>query len=90
MMSVSATDTDALRFYYDRSTNPRATNLYQASADLWSAYLEPVRYLSDGTEQALLTPRKDVACVYDAAQNTLQSYVYDAFGSSSPEAGGSG
>ena len=28
--------------------------------------------------------------MYDAAQNTLQSYVYDAFGSSSPEAGGSG
>jgi RHS repeat-associated protein len=82
MMSAASTPTDTLSFYYDNAENQHATNLHQASTDIWSGYLGRNRYLSDGTAQSLLTPRKDVACTYDAGKGTLQSYAYDAFGSS--------
>jgi RHS repeat-associated protein len=79
LMSSSAGG-DALRFYFDVAKNPVVTNIHQSSADLTSAYLSNNRFLSDGTEQILLQPRKDMACTYDAASQTLQSYAYDAFG----------
>jgi len=82
MMSAASTPADSISFYYDTAKNGRATNLHQASTDLWSAYLDRNRYLSDDTAQSLLTPRKDVACTYDASDSTVQSYAYDAFGSS--------
>lgn len=81
-MSVSSTSADTLSFYYDDSPHEQVTNIHAMEDDLWSAYLHRVRYLSDGTEQVLFKPRKDVACTYDASGETLQSYVYDAYGAS--------
>jgi len=80
MMASSSTQGDSLRFYYDTSTNPQATNLHQESTDLWSGYLDSVRYLNDGTEQVLLQPRKDTTGTYDAGTGTVRSYAYDAYG----------
>jgi RHS repeat-associated protein len=82
MMSAASTPSDTISFYYDTAENRHATNLHQESSDLWSAYLDRNRYLSDGSAQSLLTPRKDAACNYDASGSTVQSYAYDAFGSS--------
>ena len=81
MMGSSSTDGDSLQFYYDDNQHAQVTNIYQSGADLWSGYLGNVRYLSDGSEQVLLRPRKDMASTYDAQDKTLQSYVYDAHGS---------
>jgi len=52
---------DARRFYFDRSENAEIMNIHQSGQDLWSGMLDHVRYLSDGTEQVLLQPRKDMA-----------------------------
>jgi RHS repeat-associated protein len=79
LMSSSAGGDD-LRFYFDAAKSPVVTNIHQSSTDLTSAYLDNARFLSDGTEQILLQPRKDMACRYDAVNQTLQSYTYDAFG----------
>ncbi len=39
-----------------------------------------MRYLDDGSEEVLLTPRKDVAATYDPSSNTVTSYDYGSFG----------
>jgi RHS repeat-associated protein len=83
MMASSSAAGDTRKFYYEDSANAQVTNIHQDGSDLWSAYLEGVRYLSDGTEQVLFQPRKDVACTYEAQGQKLQSYNYDAFGSQS-------
>jgi RHS repeat-associated protein len=83
MMASSSTNGDTLQFYYDKSKNAQLTNIYQAGQDIWSGYLRHVRYLDDGTEQVLLKPRKDMACSYDADQQTLAPYAYGPFGSQS-------
>jgi RHS repeat-associated protein len=83
MMASSSAGGATRRFYYEDSQNAQVTNIYQDGSDLWSSYLEGVRYLSDGTEQVLFRPRKDVACTYEAQAQKLQSYTYDAFGSQS-------
>jgi RHS repeat-associated protein len=80
MMASSSAQGDALRFYYDTSANPQATNLHQEQTDLWSGYLGGVRYLNDGSEQVLLQPRKDTTGTYDAGKGTVRSYAYDAYG----------
>jgi RHS repeat-associated protein len=82
-MASSSTNGDSLQFYYDTSKNAQVTNIYQTSQDMWSGYLGHVRYLDDGTEQILLKPRKDMACSYDADQQALAPYAYDAFGAQS-------
>jgi RHS repeat-associated protein len=74
---------EALQFYVDASTNPAVTNIHQLGTGLWSAYLGGARYLSDGAQQVLLSPRKDTACTYTPQNEKLQSYVYDAFGAQS-------
>jgi RHS repeat-associated protein len=79
-MASSSASGDERRFYYDDSGNARVTNIHQGGQDLWSAYLPGVRYLSDGSEQVLVQPRKDMACTYDAGAKTIQSYSYDMFG----------
>jgi RHS repeat-associated protein len=71
------------QFYFDNSRYAEITNIHESGQDLWSAYLDRARYLSDGSEQVLLKPRKDVACRYDARKQTLQSYAYDAYGAQS-------
>jgi RHS repeat-associated protein len=79
MMSSSAGGDDR-RFYFDGAKNSLVTNIREDATGLTSAYLGNNRFLSDGTEQILMQPRKDMACTYDAASRTLQSYAYDAFG----------
>jgi RHS repeat-associated protein len=74
---------DALQFYYDSGATPLMVNTLQSSTGLAASFLGPVRYLSDGTEQVLLQPRKDTAGVYDAAAQTLSPYQYDPYGTAS-------
>jgi RHS repeat-associated protein len=80
MMMSSSAGGDDRRFYYDASTNPQVVNLHDTAGDRWSAWLGRSRFLDDGHEEVVLQPRKDMACTYDAARQTLQSYAYDAFG----------
>jgi RHS repeat-associated protein len=80
MASSTLASGDALLFYYDSSPNPAIVNKLQPSTGMASSFLGPVRYLSDGTEQVLLQPRKDTAGVYDADAETLSSYAYDPYG----------
>ncbi len=77
MASSTAADDSGFGFYYAGSD---MANLHQTDTDQWSAQLGQVRYLDDGSEEVLLTPRKDVAATYDPSSNTLQSYDYDSFG----------
>jgi RHS repeat-associated protein len=79
-LASASSNGDALHFYFDKAENATVTNIHHLASDLWSAYLERVRYLSDGTEEVLLSPRKDTACRYTPADETLQSYAYDIFG----------
>ncbi len=81
MLASASTVEDTLRFYYNAGKDAGVTNIHQPGADLWSAYLGGARFLSDGTEEILLKPRKDTAGTYDPEADTLQAYVYDAFGS---------
>ncbi len=86
MLSSASTGADTLRFYYDAGKDAGVSNIHQPGADLWSAYLHGVRYLSDGSEEILLAPRKDTAGTYHPEAGTLQTYGYDAFGSQSDAA----
>ncbi len=77
MASSTAADDSGFGFYYAGSD---MSNLHQTDTGQWSARLGPVRYLDDGSEEVLLTPRKDVAATYDPSSNTVSSYDYDSFG----------
>src|SRR5262245_55542605 len=66
MATATLASTDALAFTYDESPLPQVTNIQQASTSTWASYLGDTTYLSDGTEQVLCHPRKDVAGVYEA------------------------
>jgi RHS repeat-associated protein len=80
-LASSSLNGDSLHFYQNNEENAEITNIYQDSTGLWDAYVGGGRYLSDGREEILFQPRKDMACAYDPGGQTLQSYVYDAFGS---------
>jgi RHS repeat-associated protein len=90
MMMSSSAGGDELRFYSDAYENPQVTNIHQTGAGLWSAWLDRNRFVDDGSERSVMQPRKDMACTYDAADHTLQSYSYDAFGASRLEGTSSG
>lgn len=82
MSSSTLSSGDALQFYYDAAQLPMMANVSQPSTSLVSSFLGDVRYLSDGTEQVMLTPRKDTVGVYDAAAQSLAPYSYDPYGES--------
>jgi len=84
-LATSTVAEDARRFYFDNDRDAAITNLYQDGQGLWSSYLERNRYLSDGGEQVLLQPRKDVAVCFDAQSQSLQSYAYDGAYGSQPD-----
>jgi RHS repeat-associated protein len=90
MATSSLESGDALQFYYDSSPLPLMVNVRHRASGLDSSFLGPVRYLSDGTEQALLLPRKDTAAIYDGSIQSLSPYAYEPYGapltSSEPEA----
>ncbi len=83
--SLLATSTlasgDALDFTYDTSPLPQVTNIQQSSTGTWASYLGDTTYLSDGTEQVLCQPRKDVAGVYEPPAGSLTPLRYDPYGS---------
>jgi RHS repeat-associated protein len=80
LASSSLASGDALQFYYDTAKTAHMVNTSQPSTGMVASFLGPVRYLSDGTEQALLQPRRDTAGVYDATTQTLSPYAYDPYG----------
>jgi RHS repeat-associated protein len=80
MASSTTADGEGFSFYYDQGKAPQMINVRQVSDGRWSARLGAVRHLSDGTDQVLMTPRKDVSCEYDSSADTISAYRYDAFG----------
>jgi RHS repeat-associated protein len=84
--SLMATSTlasnDALDFYYNAGELPRVANIMQGSTQTWSSYLGNATYLSDGSEQVRSQPRKDVAGIYDPAQQTFTPQRYEPYGAS--------
>ena len=90
LLASSTLPADELLFYYDASATPLMLNTTQTSTGDTASFLGGVRYLSDGTEQVLLQPRKDVAGVYDADAQSLTPYAYDPYGAAEQEVGGSG
>ncbi len=73
-----------MQLYY--SSLPRLTNTRQPSTGRTSSLLGLVRYLTDGTEQCLLAPRKDTAALYQAQTELLTPYAYDAYGAQAAHA----
>lgn len=82
MASSTLGSGDALQFYYDVSGLPEPVNIVQSSTATWSSYLGDTTYLSDGTEQVRCQPRKDVAGVYEPAQQSFTPNLYDPYGAS--------
>jgi RHS repeat-associated protein len=71
---------DALRFYYDNSSAAQVTNQRQSTTGMVAGFLGPLRYLDDGTEQVLVTPRKDTAVLYEPAAEAVTPYTYEPYG----------
>src|SRR6185369_1364003 len=80
MATATLGSTDALAFTYDASLQPQVTNIEQSSTGKWSSYLGDTAYLSDGTEQVLCQPRKDMAGVYEPAADDFTPLRYDPYG----------
>jgi RHS repeat-associated protein len=89
MASSTLGNGDSLQFYYDTAVNAEMMNLNQTSTGLWSSYLGGTTYLSDGTEQTLCQPRKDMAGVFDASQQSFTPVRYDPFGATASATDGS-
>lgn len=81
LMASSTLDSgDALQFYYDDATHPSVVNSRQLSTGAAASFLGNVRYLSDGSEQVMLRPRKDTVSLYDASTQALAPYAYEPYG----------
>jgi RHS repeat-associated protein len=80
MASAAADGASGWRFYYDDGGNAQVTNIYEPGSQRWSAHLGAARFVSDGTEQILVQPRKDLACEYDPATQAVTPHRYDAYG----------
>lgn len=79
LLRQTALGSDALKFYYAGASG-RVINQNQSATGLMSGRLAAGRYLSDGTEQVLVLPRKDTAGLYSPSAKTLEPYAYDPFG----------
>ncbi len=80
MSSATADGADGWHFYYDDSQNPQVSNIYEPSTQRWSGYLGSARFVSDGGEQVLIEPRKDLVCEYDPRSQSVEAHTYDAYG----------
>jgi RHS repeat-associated protein len=81
LMASSTLDSgDTRYFYYDNAGTAQMTNIEDSGSGLISVELGALRSLSDGGLQVLLSPRKDVAGVFDPALGTFSPYRYDPFG----------
>jgi len=81
MATAAIGNTDSLAFTYDVSSLPQVANIQQSSTGKWASYLEDTTYVSDGTEQVLCSPRKDVAGVFEPAAGSFTPLRYDPYGS---------
>ncbi len=81
LASATLASGDALAFTYDASPLPQVTNIEQSSTSTWASYLGDTTYLSDGTEQVLCQPRKDVNGIYEPAADSFSPLRYDPYGS---------
>jgi RHS repeat-associated protein len=88
LASSTLDEGDTRYFYYDASGAAAMTNIEDSGGGLLSAEQGALRSLSDGGLQFLLSPRKDVAGVYDPALGTFGPYRYDPFGEDGAETGG--
>ncbi|MEM1363854.1 MAG: RHS repeat-associated core domain-containing protein [Pseudomonadota bacterium] len=79
-LATTQADGDTVAFYRSVSPHPQIINQVQPSTDLVSGRLGAARYLSDGTGQILIHPRKDTAAVMSADGKSLTPYDYDPFG----------
>jgi len=68
------------RFYYGNGEAPEVANLLQPEDGAAASFLGPVYLLDDGSQQVLLTPRKDSAAVYQPATGAVTPYAYDPYG----------
>ncbi len=80
MSSATADGADGWHFYYDDSQNPQVSNIYEPSTQRWSGYLGAARFVSDGEEQVLVEPRKDLVCEYDPRSQSVEVHSYNAYG----------
>src|SRR5579862_478987 len=80
MASSTLAGGDALQFYYDAARLSQVANIAQPSTATWSSYLGDMTYLSEGIEQMRCQPRKDVAGVYEPAQQSFSPIPYDPYG----------
>jgi len=80
MASSTLDGGDTRYFYYDDAETAQMTNIQDGDSGLMCSEMGEVRSISDGGLQVLLSPRKDVAGVYDPEQGTFSAYRYDAFG----------
>lgn len=83
MSSATAGVSGPWHFFYDASQHPRMTNVYEDPTGLWSGRMGSGRYLSDGSEELLMQPRKDVACLYEPETQSVTPYRYDSYGARS-------
>jgi RHS repeat-associated protein len=81
---------DSRYFYYDDARTAQMTNIEDSGSGLMSAEMGALRSISDGGLQVLLSPRKDVAGVYDPALGTFSPYRYDPFGDDGNQGSGAG
>ncbi|MEM1361935.1 MAG: RHS repeat-associated core domain-containing protein, partial [Pseudomonadota bacterium] len=74
------------RFYHNRGKFPQTANIAEKvdGKERLSARLGPNRYLSDGTQQSLLTPRKDVTGILNGTGDGLVGQSYGPFGDPVP------
>ncbi len=80
MAAATASGAGGWRFYYDDADNAQVTNIYEPDTQRWSSRFRAARFVSDGPEQILLTPRKDLACEYDPSSELVTARTYDAWG----------
>jgi RHS repeat-associated protein len=84
MASATKASGDSVHFYYDNGQSPRIIHIEHTSTGVLSRRLGPVCSLTDGRQKVLMSPRSDVAGVYDPSQQTFAPYSYDAYGEPSP------
>ncbi|MEM1079899.1 MAG: RHS repeat-associated core domain-containing protein, partial [Pseudomonadota bacterium] len=80
MLSRAEFGGDTLSFYYDGGAVRRVVTQKQGKDGRTSGRMGPGRYLSDGTEQVLMAPRKDTSALYHPGSDALTAYAYTPYG----------
>jgi RHS repeat-associated protein len=80
MASATKGSGDSIHFYYGGGTPARVATIEHDSSGAMASLLGPICSVTDGTQKILMSPRKDVAGVFDPDQGTFTPYSYDAWG----------